>query len=237
MILRCANSLAASPNARCVGRASWCAWVCITLLCVAEAHSAEAAPATQPAAVSAIESIPLRRGAAPNGPGKPASSLSNGGTGAWRVLGALVIVIGAILLLRWGGKRLLGIQTPGGSPSAIRVLSRQVVGPRQQLMLVQIGRRILLVANSGAQMNSLCELTDAEEVASLLAQVNERKAAPAARPFWSYFRREQSQFADTDPAAEPARHERTEPELATTREEIHGLLDKVQAISRSFKKA
>jgi len=196
-------------------------------------------PATRPAASAAgqsAESMPLRRGGSTSA-GKSPGISSSGGFGFFRVLGALAIVIGAILVLRWGSRWFLGLQIPAGSAPAIRVLARQVVAPRQQLMLIKVGRRILLVANTGAQMNALCEVTDTEEVDQLMAETKQPAAAPAGKPFWSVFKRAESQFEQRESGASVASQDKIEPELATTREEVNGLLGKVKAISRSFRKA
>jgi flagellar biosynthetic protein FliO len=221
-------------------------WAAVVILLGAVCPSAPAqgnqpsttAPTTAPAIVNPIESTPIRRGSQPATPGKTTGMTTSAGLSLLRVLGAMAVVIAAILVLRWGSKRILGLPIAGGPSSAIRVLSRQVIGPRQQLMLIHVGNRILLVGNSGAQMNPLCEMTDAEEVSNLLVQIKDHRSMPPARPFWSLFRRAESRFDEEAPAVAGAgEQEQVDPDLASTREEIDGLLNKVKAISRSFKKA
>ncbi len=63
---------------------------------------------------------------------------------------------------------------PGAMPAranrAVHVLSRTVIGPKQQLLLIQIGQRLVAVGDNGAQLTALCQITDPDEVASLIGQ-------------------------------------------------------------------
>ena len=79
----------------------------------------------------------------------------------WRV------VLGLIFALAVG--RASGFSRHGRAGEArgvVRVLSRTPVTPKQQVLLVQVGRRVLVVADNGTQMNPLSEITDPDEVAA-----------------------------------------------------------------------
>jgi flagellar biogenesis protein FliO len=101
----------------------------------------------------------LPRGKSDGKAGKPAAINSS-----WSALGALVIVIGLILVLA----RLLRRHTPMFSQSlptdALEILGRRVVDPRQAILLVRIGARILVVGSSPNGLNSLGQIDDAVEV-------------------------------------------------------------------------
>ena len=82
---------------------------------------------------------------------------------------ALGIVLGAIFVSTrfgsaWECRRL------GRGSGALQVVSRLNIAPKQQILLVRVGRRLVLVGNSGTQMNPLCEIGDPEEAALLLGQ-------------------------------------------------------------------
>jgi flagellar biogenesis protein FliO len=83
---------------------------------------------------------------------------------SWSALGALVIVVGLILVLA----RLLRRHTPMFSQSlpteALEILGRRVVDPRQAILLVRIGSRILIVGSSPNGLNALGQIDDAVEV-------------------------------------------------------------------------
>jgi flagellar biogenesis protein FliO len=192
-----------------------------------------------------IESIELaRRG----GQQKPSpTSLGNQESGMLRVVGALGVVIGCILVVRWVGRRFLGMAAGGTSSGPVQVLSRTAIAPRQQLMLIQVGRRLVLVANCGTAMNALCEINDADEVAALAGELQQRKRGSATSNFLSFFGRagakfEAEQAAITAPVVEEddepqLAREPVQPELATTRQEMRGLLDRVHKLSRHYQRS
>jgi flagellar biogenesis protein FliO len=83
---------------------------------------------------------------------------------SWSALGALIIVVGLILVVA----RLLRQHTPMFQQSlptdALEILGRRVVDPRQSILLVRIGSRILVVGSSPNGLNSLGQVDDAVEV-------------------------------------------------------------------------
>ncbi len=110
-----------------------------------------------------------------------------------RVLGALAAVIGLIFLLRWLGKRFFALPTAQRSSGVVQVLSRSVLSPKQQLVLVRVGQRVLVAADNGAQLSPLSEITDPDEVASLMGQLQSEKgngaSGTSSRAFNSMFGR------------------------------------------------
>lgn len=110
------------------------------------------------------------------------------GIGMSRTLGALVGVVGIMLVLfmgmRWlGNKRgglIASLGAGGRAPSGIvEVLARYPVARTQRLVVLRIGRRVVVCCQtSGGRasqggMTTLTELTDPEEVASLLRTVRD----------------------------------------------------------------
>lgn len=84
-------------------------------------------------------------------------------------LGAMVVVLGLIAALylvmrRWSPS----LKTSGSG--IVQVLGRTVLGPRQSLVLVQLGQRLVLVGVSADRMERICEVADAGEVSTLLAE-------------------------------------------------------------------
>ena len=209
-----------------------------------------AAPTTQqtavtppPAKKSAYESIEL--GKRPPQPKSSPTSIINTDSSALRVVGALGVVLGCIFIVRLAGKRFLGLQATGGAGGVVQILSRTPVSPRQQLMLIQVGRRIVLVANCGVQMNALCEISDADEVAALAGELQQRRRTSATSAFLSIFGKAGAKFeAQQEPIASPQINEDedepsqdpVEPELATTRQEMRGLMDRVHQLAQHYRR-
>lgn len=102
-------------------------------------------------------------------------------------LGIVLAVIGALYLglKRWAPS----IRSSESSP--VRVVARTVIGPRQSVVLMQIGRRMVLVGVSPDRIDCVCEIADADEVASLSAQT---AASETRNPFSSWLDREAAQY-------------------------------------------
>ncbi len=161
--------------------------------------------------------------------------------------GALALVIALIFAFRWFGKKLFHQGGSSRSTRAIQVLARAPLGPRQHVLLVRVGRRVIVVGDSGAQMNPLTEITDADEIAALLGQLQDEKSALPTKAFSALFHRAKSEMSggEDEPAiAEESRvtesataqpESAVDPEIATTRDEITGLMDKIRVLSKNFR--
>jgi flagellar biogenesis protein FliO len=192
------------------------------------------------------DSIQLRpRSAIADESGGGRGAQGSGVMEASRVIVALGAVIALIFAVRWAGRRFLGMNamSPGGGAGAVRVLSKTVLSPKQQLMLVQVGKRVVLVANTGVQMNALCEISDAEEVAKLVGEVQTKpdRVAGAAASFLSAFGRAENSYVPGDSrfARDIKASGRAEPDASVvppTRAELAGLLEKVRLMSGAYRK-
>lgn len=167
-----------------------------------------------------------------------------------RLVLALAIVLGVIFAARWVSRRLMAPPGSARSSRAIQVVSRSMIAPKQHLLLVQIGKRLVLVGNSGTSMSPLCEIRDEVEVSQVLAQVQAEKSESISKAFSSLFRREEQKYDEpeadpidsgevTPPGEQPLSPELDrdlDPDgpLATTKQELHELLDKVRGLSKQF---
>jgi len=259
-----------------------------------------AGAATKGGAIPTAESdrLPLPKVGTRAETGKSAAAGASTGFDATRVVLSLGAVIGLIFILKYFGRRFLALPATGSGGGVVQVLHRTTLSPRQQLVLIRVGRRVVLVGNTGAGMSALCEVSEPDEVAELIGQVQRGKSDSATAAFGSAFRRERQEFEaiDASPAlpptmasaairaaeprdaaddddgeaddrdaapagreasgnvalgrlgAEVAAHEPVdryeptpaggdgvvEPALATTRDEIGGLMDKVRTLSKQF---
>jgi flagellar biogenesis protein FliO len=159
-----------------------------------------------------------------------------------RLLLALGVVLGAIFLLRWIGQRL--VLKNGGlrGNKAIAVVSRSMLSHKQQVIMLRVGKRLIVVGDSGGQMNALCEISDPDEVAGIIGESGKESEGKSRKSFGTIFRRAEEPFAESAEAEEPEAAEvPTEPigldDAATTREQINGLMSKVQMMRKQFKGA
>lgn len=159
---------------------------------------------------------------------RPAGSEPGAGGSFVRTTLALLFVVGLMVALgaalrffarARGG--LLGSLGPGGpSPSGVlEILGRYPVGRGQSLVLLKLDRRVLLLSQGsggrlgggggGGGFRTLCEITDSEEVASIL--VKSRDAAGDSMS--ERFRTLLSRFdrAGHDPAENPVEDPSEEP--------------------------
>ncbi len=167
-----------------------------------------------------------------NIPQAPPSSQSSA-FDTFRVIGVLLLVLAAIWACRWIMQRMARLH-PGGVNTSIRVLSRTAISPRQRILAIQVAQRVLIVADSGQQLTTLCQITDPKEVALLTGQTS----AGEKDDFAEVLRREMSLQTS---AEEPADAADDLPEMAADAEaslpgqEVRSLLEKVRGLSRQFR--
>lgn len=99
-----------------------------------------------------------------------------GSSSSWMLdtLGALGVVVALALLTRWVLSRLSGRVAVSGGPSVVEVLSRTAIAPRNHVILLKVGQRVIVASDSPAGMRTLAEIDDPEEVALLLAETAAR---------------------------------------------------------------
>jgi flagellar biogenesis protein FliO len=98
----------------------------------------------------------------------PGPSLGGFVVGSVAVLGFLGV---AFLLLRRFGKnsRLLG------NAGAIRVLARKALGPKQEIILVEVGPKVIMIGSTRDHLSALGEFAAPDELALLRANLPERR--------------------------------------------------------------
>ena len=147
-----------------------------------------------------------------------------------RLVLALGIVIGLILSLR----KLFGrfVQQPGQSPGVVKLISRTAIAPRQQIVLIQIGKRVVALSDSAGAVTRICEITDADEIAGLLG----RDAEPVTS-FSSELTAAESRIASFE-STPPSGEQIDRPvgqSLARADHDLKSLIERVKGITRSMK--
>jgi flagellar protein FliO/FliZ len=238
-----------------VRRIHWVIAISVLLMSVTMGFAQTTQPAAAKIAPGKFDSVAIHAQVAPSAT-TPATSQAatddSSGDGSLdyeRVVLALAIVIGLILLTRWASKKIFPGAVTARNSGAMKVMSRLVISPKQQLLMVQVGRRIVVVGDSGGQMAAVSEITDADEVASLVAQLTEDKSIQLTKGFGSLFNRASNGFespADSNAADSNMEEDESasadspsaeEPVIGDARGEISGLMDKVRLLSSQFRRS
>lgn len=104
--------------------------------------------------------------------------------GTWRTIGALGLVVGLIVLVRSVLRRFGGPLAKARAPSGIiEVLGRFPLVRGQTLLLIKVDRRILLLGQSPQGLTTLSELTDPEQVSSLVQRIANDRGDSFSRQF------------------------------------------------------
>jgi len=163
------------------------------------AGEAEAPARSGGASAPSTASLPLGATRDRRSAGEGAETGSDDALGGdWgRTIGALALVIGLIMALRWGIRRFAvgagGVASqigPGGrAPSGLlTVLARYPVGRAQTLVLLQVDTRVLLLCQSSGGFRTLAEIGDPEEVASILVKARDESSESMVSRFRSLLR-------------------------------------------------
>jgi len=79
-------------------------------------------------------------------------------------LGSLSLTLGIVVLLLWGGIWAMRRMRPGvglGNSRDCTILRSLALGPRERLVVVQVGARHLVIGIGSASVSLLCELDEA----------------------------------------------------------------------------
>jgi flagellar biogenesis protein FliO len=151
---------------------------------------------------------------------------------ARRVALALGVVIALIFLLRWIAKNLFAGPSAPRANGAMRVLSRMVVSPKQQVLLLQVGRRVVVVGDSGQQMSPLSEITDPDEIAALVGQIGQDHQKLGSKRFSSHLGTARDPFEMANASDESQEKQ----DVDSARGEIAGLMERIRVVSTQFRR-
>jgi flagellar protein FliO/FliZ len=199
-----------------------CCGVVILVLLAASVALAESS--TQPITDGQI----IRRSApAPAANAAATSNQASSPPGIAQVALSLTAVLGLIVLLYWASRRFLPRSALGQPTRAIQVLARTAISPKQRILLLQIGRRMLVVGDSGQSLSTLCEITDPDEAAALLGQVQGEKPRTTGKSFQAALDDAAQQFQPSPPKDRPA-------ELDAMHAELDALVQRVRGMARQI---
>lgn len=187
-----------------------------------------ATPATATAA-PANESSPLGSVGPDAAPLTTASFDDDGGSWVLSTLASLGVVIGLILAMRWVWTRMGGVTSVRATP-AVEVLSRTSVAPRNHVLLVRVGGRILVLGDSSGGLRTLADVNEPDEVASLLEAVTAAKPTSLSRNFMQVLSQSEGDYNRQRRLEEGG--DDGEVHIDQARESVAGLLARVKALSQ-----
>ena len=187
-----------------------------------------------------LESIPIGPDATATTTQKsPQATVAPSAFDMTRVIIALAAVIALIFLLKAGARRIFPATATHRGASAVKIIGRTTIAPRQHLLILQFGKRLLLVGDSAGRLNPLCEVSDPEEVTAVLTQARDQSIS-ISRRFDSIFGRARKDFdqVEENPAAEPfdpsTEIPADNPTVGEAQKELADLHEKVREVARQI---
>lgn len=92
----------------------------------------------------------------------PAASPGSLGGQVTQMLFGLLLVVGLIFFLAWLLRRMQGVSPRGGQ--VIEIVGSRAIGPRDRLLLVQVGKEQILLGHSPGSIKALHVLAEPVEV-------------------------------------------------------------------------
>jgi flagellar biogenesis protein FliO len=146
-------------------------------------------------------------------------------------LGMVLLVVGAAY---WAVRRWMPSARSTGS-DVLRIVARTGMGPKQSLLLIQLARRFVLVGASADRIETLCTVTDPDEVADLAARTCSSPGPREADRFTRMLLKETDDYREAEASAEPVEEDPGEWPAAPARasgasKQLSSLLGKLKAL-------
>ena len=145
-----------------------------------------------------------------------------------RTLAALGAVIGLILLLRAVMSKASGRPVATTASPVFEVLTRTSIAPRNHLLLIRLGQRILVVGQSPAGLHTLANMDDGEEGAELLRTITAAGERSATSGFAQLFKRFNSEYRQEQRVADEGADE-SEYHIDRARDRVSGLVGQLRS--------
>ncbi len=135
--------------------------------------------------------------------------------------GALGLVIGLVLAVRWVIVKVGGRPLATGT-AAVELLSRTAIAPKSHVLLLRVGQRVMVVSDSAGVLRPLGDIDHPDEVAGLLAAVTASRPGSVTQSFGGVLDRFNR---DHDAAGDPGdRH------AGAARDALSGLKSRVNSL-------
>jgi len=167
----------------------------------------------------------------------PLGSDSDGSAWMLKTVTSLGVVIGLILIMRMVINKLSGRPAIGSRSGIVEVLSRTSISPRNQVLLLRLGQRIIVVSEGPAGVRTLADLDDPDEVSQLLATVSASRPGSITQSFNQLLNRAGSEMDNPRSFAQDHGTDEDEHAVDRTRNELSGLLSKIKSMNKGGRDA
>ncbi len=145
---------------------------------------------------------------------------------------ALVVVIGLIYLTRMVMRKMAGQSAQAHTAPIVEVLSRTPIAPKTHVMLLKLNHRIIVAAQSAGQVSALDSITDPDEVAQILLEVNAAGRNSVTSGFKSMLSKIDQVYQGRRSAEMDEGDDEDEQFVDRTRHEMSGLLSRIRQMTR-----
>ncbi len=151
---------------------------------------------------------------------------------------ALVIVVGLIYVGRNLARKYIPGAAVGNGKGVVEVLARHALNRQQSIVLVRIGSQIVALNQTRESSQSVLVISDPQEVASILGQVQGEKSTSIQKQFNSYLKTARHELEDGDDpdlleaskAIESHNLEEQLDEMAAARRQLMELRNQVRSV-------
>lgn len=144
---------------------------------------------------------------------------------------ALFIVIILIYSLKIIYSKLTGRRVAKVDSKTVEVLSRVNVGMRSHVLLLKVGKRVLVVGEGTQGLNTLSEIDDDLEVASILGQVRANEKGSVSKGFQKMLGKFEDGYEEKDLVSDEGLDE-SEFEAGKTREDVNDTISRIRNFGR-----
>ena len=145
--------------------------------------------------------------------------------------GVALLIVG----LGYVYRKMVGQQQAKGG--AVTLVSRSILTPKHQVMVLRVGHRLIVVGDGGSGMNTLCEIDDPAEVSAVLIAAGGDVEELKAQAFAATLEGAEDRFAmpggDSDPIEHPPEDDAM---FSGASREVQGLLDRVRGLSKQVQR-
>ncbi|NLX05733.1 MAG: flagellar biosynthetic protein FliO [Phycisphaerae bacterium] len=151
----------------------------------------------------------------------------------WAALAlVLVLIVVALAVIRkaYPGARMFS------SLAAVQVLGRTYLSPKQALAMVKVGRKLVLIGLSEQSVSHLLTVSDPDEVAQLLSQIEQGRSTSVTAGFMGLFSGERARFEEEDSEPDPSdknrenSKENEEESVLELKSELNSLINKINRL-------
>jgi flagellar biosynthetic protein FliO len=168
---------------------------------------------------------------APAGAGDDARVVGRQNTakGFWRISDfvPLFLVLALVLAAAWAVKRYLPARRLVTGSGVLEIVARLPLSPKQSLVLVKMGQRMVLVGLTPERVNTVCLVDDPEQVAELTGRIASHSRDSTAHEFGQSLDEQVDTFDGDENGRGVEEHSLQAPGG------VRGLLEKVRRLSKS----